>query len=147
MRQRSPWGIMAAGARQCVIRNCAAFLNGGGIGMFSSRDGEGYNLIEKCRAYANYSKHSQEGGNICGFQSFHDEIRDCYAYPQFRITAGKEPTDREGKKIEFLADWLAGQRDLDFPDLFATHPDLVKRGIGLQAGAFRDFHFTRPEHP
>ena len=74
------WGIMAAGARQCVIRNCTAFLNGGGIGMFSAYEGEGYNLIEKCQAYANYSKYTQEGGNICGFQSFNDEIRDCYAY-------------------------------------------------------------------
>ncbi len=74
------WGIMAAGARQCVIRNCTAFLNGGGIGMFSSKEGEGHNLIEKCQAFANYSKYTQEGGNICSFQSFHDEIRDCYAY-------------------------------------------------------------------
>jgi len=74
------WGIMAAGARQCVIRNCTAFLNGGGIGVFSAKEGEGWNLIEKCEAYANYSRHTQEGGNICAFQSFHDEIRDCRAY-------------------------------------------------------------------
>ena len=80
--------------------------------------------------------------SIAEYEKIAGSTDSVLAYPQFPITAGKEPPDREGKKIAFLADWLAGQPDLDFPDLFATHPDLVKRGIGLQPGAFGDFHFS-----
>jgi len=35
---------------------------------------------------------------------------------------------------------------LDFPDFFATNPEVVKRGIGLQPEKFRDFRFQSP-HP
>ncbi|MBT3379079.1 MAG: hypothetical protein HN742_20490 [Lentisphaerae bacterium] len=74
------WGFTAHGATKCVIRNCTAFLNGGGIGVVSPKEGEGRNLIEKCQGFANYTRHTVEGGNICVFQSCNDEIRDCYAY-------------------------------------------------------------------
>jgi hypothetical protein len=33
---------------------------------------------------------------------------------------------------------------LDFDSFFATNPELVKRGIGLQPAAFKDFHFNKP---
>ena len=79
------WGIFLESARQCVIRNCVAWLNGGGIGFLSDRNGDdglenGWNRIEKCVAFSNGSKFAPEGGNILGFASNHDEIRDCYAY-------------------------------------------------------------------
>ncbi|MBM4047815.1 MAG: hypothetical protein FJ279_22145 [Planctomycetes bacterium] len=65
------------------------------------------------------------------------------ADPRFRITVGVEPLDKDGKKLEFLGDWLVSQRTLDFPDLFATNPELVRRKIGLIPEEFKDFAFDR----
>lgn len=31
----------------------------------------------------------------------------------------------------------------DFDSFFATNPELIQRGIGLQLEAFKDFHFTK----
>src|SRR5690606_35444418 len=67
------WGILMEGARGCVIRNFTASFNGAGIGVDSSdsrnKDGieNGFNLIEKCTAFANGSKFAPEGGNILAF--------------------------------------------------------------------------------
>ena len=33
---------------------------------------------------------------------------------------------------------------LDFDSFFTTNPELIKRGIGLQPEAFKDFHFNKP---
>lgn len=79
------WGIFLEAARQCIIRNCVAWCNGGGIAFSSDGKGSdglenGWNVIEKCVAFSNGSKFSEEGGNILGFASNHDEIRDCLAY-------------------------------------------------------------------
>lgn len=63
------------------------------------------------------------------------------ANPQFRATLAMDKVNDEGEPI-FLADRLIHKRDLDFPDLFATHPDLVEHGIGLEPEAFEDFHFN-----
>ncbi len=41
----------------------------------------------------------------------------------------------------YVVDWLVGQPELDFDDLFATNPKVVERGIGLQPDAFADFKF------
>lgn len=38
-----------------------------------------------------------------------------------------------------LFDKIMGKQDLDFADLFTTHPELAARGIGLQPDAFDDF--------
>jgi len=95
-------GIMLAGGKQCVIRQCAAFLNANGIiensGFFTryetnsshvpvygllipeSTNGPGGNTIEKCRAYGNYSRFSGSGGNIIVFNSTNDVIRDCISF-------------------------------------------------------------------
>lgn len=97
------WGIFMNEARQCVIRNCTAWFNGAGLGIQSTpqkavprkevtrdgagmvsatedKDDNGWNLIEKCHAFANGSQFTQEGGNILVFASNHDEIRDCHSY-------------------------------------------------------------------
>ena len=64
------------------------------------------------------------------------------ADPRFRATLGMQRTDAKGRKV-YVVDRLAAKKDLDFPDLFVTHPELVKRGVGLRPEAFRDFHFSR----
>lgn len=33
---------------------------------------------------------------------------------------------------------------LDFDSFFATNPEVIRRGIGLQPEAFKDFPFNRP---
>jgi len=43
--------------------------------------------------------------------------------------------------------WGPGIANNDFNGLFATNPEVVKRGIGLQPEAFRDFHFREGDWP
>ncbi|MFA7158638.1 MAG: right-handed parallel beta-helix repeat-containing protein [Kiritimatiellia bacterium] len=43
----------------------------------------------------------------------------------------------------FIPDLLPKKKDLDFPDLFATDPKVVEKGIGLEPEAFNDFHFNQ----
>lgn len=79
---RTTWGIIIGRGTDCVIRDCTAFFNGGGIGLFTSRFrvSGGGNVIEGCTAWANSSRYSQEGGNILAFSVNNDIIRDSYAY-------------------------------------------------------------------
>jgi len=60
--------------------------------------------------------------------------------PKFAGIAAQEYKDFAGNPV-MSSDLLIGKKDLDFPDLFATNPRLVKPGIGLQPEAFKDFHF------
>ena len=62
------------------------------------------------------------------------------ANPGFRATQGQQPLGRNGQPL-FLGDFLLGKQDLDFPDLFVTNPQVIRRGIGLEPKAFSDFHF------
>ncbi len=74
------WGIWFGNPGQCVVRECIAYLNGGGI-AFQGPEGGGGNVVEDCRAYANSSKFSSEGGNICDFQCGPGDIfRRNYVY-------------------------------------------------------------------
>lgn len=53
-----------------------------------------------------------------------------------------KPDDKSG----FSPDRLINlQGDLEFYMFFATNPELVERGIGLQPEVFADFHFNRTE--
>jgi hypothetical protein len=63
------------------------------------------------------------------------------ADPVFQGTLKMERTDAQGRPV-FTPDRLIGKKDLDFPDLFATAPEVVKRGIGLQPAEFKDFPFN-----
>lgn len=63
------------------------------------------------------------------------------ANPKFAGTLDLNPTDSSGDPV-FFPDLLAGNPNLDFPDLFATDPVLMARDIGLQPTAFADFHFA-----
>lgn len=73
---------------------------------------------------------------------FHPESRSLIADPIFAATVGAKPLDRRGEPV-YLPDFLLSKENLDFPDLFATNSEVVKRGIGLQPEAFVDFHFNR----
>ena len=55
------------------------------------------------------------------------------------LIAKKGPAP-ENFPIEYLAD---AANPVDFDDFFATNPDLLKRGVGLQPEAFADFQFHK----
>ena len=55
-----------------------------------------------------------------------------------------KPKDKTGFSPDRLMDPTLA---LDFDSFFATNPELIKRGIGLQPEAFRDFKFQRPKAP
>ena len=73
------WGILFFNPNDCVIRNCTAYLNGGGIAI---RNGEKSrnNIIEYCTAYGNYSAFGGSGGNILFFSPKDGVIRHCLVY-------------------------------------------------------------------
>jgi hypothetical protein len=55
--------------------------------------------------------------------------------PQFAIFQRLDPA----KVPEFCIDQFVDTKvPLDFPDLFATNPEVIKRGMGLQPEAFAD---------
>lgn len=72
------WGIVLKEAKDCVIRHCTAFLNGGGILTRSEK--EGGNLIEDCVAYGNISPHGFECGGVVAVAVRNDTLRNCVAY-------------------------------------------------------------------
>lgn len=63
------------------------------------------------------------------------------ANPDFAAAKQMAAVDREGKAV-FASDALLAKADLDFPDLFATNPEVMSRGIGLRAEVFGDFRFS-----
>lgn len=72
------WGIILRSSTNCIIRNCIAYANGGGI---AGRTQDGHdNVIENCIAYGNFSVHSAEGGNIIFFSPRRDTIRNCLSF-------------------------------------------------------------------
>ena len=63
--------------------------------------------------------------------------------PQFAGDPGVQgnPQDKSGFSPDRMMD---ATFKADFDAFFATNPELIRRGIGLQPEAFRDFHFTKP---
>ncbi len=69
-----PHGVYLWRSKQCIIRNCTAFLNAAGLTILS--DGE--NKILDCHAYGNYSRYSTESGNITIFQPQDEVVTNCW---------------------------------------------------------------------
>jgi len=66
--------------------------------------------------------------------------------PGQRVTA-VDPNDMSIGYLLLASDQLLGKKGLDFPDLFATNPEVVKKGIGLVPADFKDFHFNQKPAP
>jgi len=82
---RGAWGIIIGGGKNCVIRHCTAFFNGGGIATCSTRPGKGAlpgsdNVIEHSTAWGNASRFIMEGAAIVAFGVNNDTIRFCDTY-------------------------------------------------------------------
>lgn len=81
---RSTWGIFLNKAKDCVIRNCFAYLNACGIGINSHVDTKldlGGNLVDDCTAWSNATSFNQgDVGGITIFGADHDEIRNSTSF-------------------------------------------------------------------
>ena len=65
-----------------------------------------------------------------------------FADPRFAGDPGVAPNAK--RKNTYARDWMMNPAlELDFDSFFTTNPELIKRGIGLQPQAFRDFRFDR----
>ena len=66
-----------------------------------------------------------------------------FADPQFAGDPGVKgnPADKSGHGPDRMMD---ATFKVDFDAFFTTNPELIKRGIGLQPEAFKDFHFNQP---
>lgn len=78
------------------------------------------------------------------YQARFGETGSIIADPRFAWTVEMAARDREPFE-GFVPQRPVAKGDLDFPDVFATHPEVVQKGIGLQPEAFADFHFNRAE--
>jgi hypothetical protein len=82
--------------------------------------------------------------SLADYQEKYGDKGSFIADPQFQGMVGKKSEYYAGLPA-FPPDILINTKGLDFPDMFATNPKLVKLGIGLQPEAFKDFHFNRAE--
>lgn len=130
------WGFLFGSATDSVIRNCTAFLNGGGIALHN-RDDAGGNLIEGCVAYANYCR-ANNGGNILGYSPNRDLIRNSYSFRTrlngIRLYGGGKDDNHH---IGNLA-WGSGWSDINTK---GTH-GRVERTIAVGAGNVLDTHHS-----
>jgi hypothetical protein len=108
------WGVYLQNAERCVIRNCVAYLNGGGL-LIMNPDSGGENIIEDSVAYANNSRHNNEGGNIAIIRGRKDEIlRRNYVYrsPGHGQRFYGEGDPDSSKLMEHSLGWGNGSGDL-----------------------------------
>jgi len=123
------WGLYLEEPVDCVIRDCTAFLNGGGL-LVVSGDGGG-NLIEDCVGYGNGSPHNSEGGNVSVFGANNDTIRNCIGYRSRGTGVRIYGTARGKNLIEGSLGWGNGGPDLGMKGGGLEIDGLVKNSIGL----------------
>jgi len=98
------WGIIFLGARDCIIRDCTAFLNGGGICIAS--EGEGGNLVEGCTGYGNSSPHnSSECAGVLLYQSKNDVARNCVGYRSIGVGVRIYGLSAEHGLLDYCLGW------------------------------------------
>ena len=61
---RTRWGLMLKDCESCIVRQCTAYLNSGGIHLLGK--GRGC-VVEDCVAFGNWSRHIDIGNNIVGW--------------------------------------------------------------------------------
>ncbi len=66
------WGVFLRDAKNSVVRDCKAWMNGQGIGLASIAEGAGDNVITHCTAWANSSRYGT--GDRGGFSIHGDRV-------------------------------------------------------------------------
>ena len=75
------WGMFLVNGKDCVIRDCRAYMNGWGIGLTSAEAGSGDNVIERCTSWANTSQFwAGDMGGLTIFTGRRDTIRDSTSF-------------------------------------------------------------------
>jgi len=71
--------------------------------------------------------------------------------PEYRVLVGRTGSFMANPQMPgsrgFCQGWGPSLPNKDFDGLFATNPEVVSRGIGLQPQAFRDVHFWKNDWP
>ncbi|MBN1672834.1 MAG: hypothetical protein JXR37_17450 [Kiritimatiellae bacterium] len=84
---------------------------------------------------------------LAEFKAIKGETGSFFGNPGFKGTVGMaqgETTMSRGREYPvLLSDKLVRKHDLDFPDVFATDPRAVEKGIGLVPAEFEDFGFAK----
>lgn len=117
----SAWGIYMLNPRDCVIRDCSAYLNGQGIGLNSADPEAGGNHILRCRAWGNASQFtSGDCGGLTIFNGRNDLIQDSVSYLNAMYGINLYGGQLEGNKPENKSDfidciaWGNGMADVKF---------------------------------
>ncbi|MFA7159340.1 MAG: hypothetical protein WC299_08555 [Kiritimatiellia bacterium] len=77
----SVWGIIVVNGKNCVIRNCQAWMNGQGMSFNSTAETCGDNMIEKCSAWANATQFgSGDRGGFTLIDPRRDAVRDSISF-------------------------------------------------------------------
>ena len=91
-----------------------------------------------------------DGRARVGLREYQEVLGDTGSFldnPWFKGTGGMKEGDMTRDRGEnypvLLSDKRVGKPDLDFPDLFATAPEVVKKGVGLVPADFEDFRFDK----
>lgn len=96
------WGLYLLRPENSIIRNCQAYLCGGGIGIARANN----SLIENCVAMGNGSQFCSSGGNIiCYTPSKNSTIRNCITYKSLRNGIRFYGSDPENCLIENCLAW------------------------------------------
>jgi len=80
------WGVLFHEAKNCVIRDCTAYFNGGGFAVNNGQNPDpalagGGNLVEDCVAYGQFFQNSAyESSGVGIYCPNNDEIRNCHTY-------------------------------------------------------------------
>jgi len=130
------WGLFLAGAKNCVICNCRAYLNAQGIGVNSLarpgyRPGEyGGNVIETCVAWGNGSPLGVgDRGGITLVQTRRDLVRNSRSFLNadygINIRSGnREHTEEDKSRLVGNIAWGNGKADVKiktgFDNIYAT---------------------------
>ena len=90
------------------------------------------------------------GHDRVGLGKYQEVVGDTGSYlvnPWFKGTVGMKEgemtRDRGENYAVLLSDKLVAKPALDFPDLFATDPKAIEKGIGLVPADFEDFGFGK----
>lgn len=145
----SVWGILLVGAKRCVIRNCYSYLNGRGIGVSSSGDDAGDNLVDRCVAWANGSQYgSGDSGGITLFTSRRDVVQHSLAFRNAAYGINIRGAGRDGRDPDYqsvVSDSLAWGNFCDFKNKtgFSNHHRFIRcAGPGLWSGTANNTTFS-----
>ncbi len=76
------WGIVMLTPNDCVVRDCIAFMNVGGINLCPTNgiggDGGANNIVESCVAFGNTF------AGVCRYGANNDVIRNCHLFKNVR---------------------------------------------------------------